>query len=346
MEERTAIVRPHYPSAESGFRSSWKRDDSTDYPVAAIPPNALAWRDRSYYPVLGRRAFFWLWGFLFTFCLSSWAGQNQVPLNPALVGARWPAFWITDPKVSPTSAGVFYFRREISISNVPAHFWVHVSADNRFLLHVNGKYVGEGPARGDLFHWRFETVDLSPFLQPGKNVLAAVVWNFGELAPVAQMTNRTGFLMQGDSDAQTSVNTGGEWRVREEPGRAAIRHNSARGYYAAGPAERIDGRVLDWDWDQAGTDSSDWTAPRLLGHASSREAQDSNNSWELIQDSLPPMEHRPADVGVTVRAEGLSPTPDFPASPLKIPPNFSSHASTRSSGIADCLPRVDGERRP
>jgi alpha-L-rhamnosidase len=253
--------------------------------------------------------------------LSAWAQQSEVPLNPELIAARWPAFWIAAPNAAPTSAGVFYFRREISVPSVPAHFWVHVSADNRFLLHVNGKYVAEGPARGDLFHWRFETVDLSPFLRPGKNTIAAVVWNFGELAPVAQMTNRTGFLMQGDTAAEAAINTGADWRVREEPGRAAIKHSTARGYYAAGPAEKIDGRILDLAWDQAETSSSGWQTPRLLGHAATREAQDSGNSWELMQDPLPPMEHRLVDAGITVRVDGLPSATDFPSSSLTIPSN-------------------------
>src|SRR4051812_46419263 len=147
---------------------------------------------------------------------------TTLPLNPKLVAAQWPASWIASANVPGGVPGVFYFRREISLPSVPAHFWVHVTADNRFLLHVNGKYAAEGPARGDLFHWRFETVDLAPLLQPGRNVLAAVVWNFGELAPVAQISNRTGFLMQGDREAEASINTGKDWQIRQENGRAAL----------------------------------------------------------------------------------------------------------------------------
>ena len=52
-----------------------------------------------------------------------------------------------------------------------------------------------GPARGDLHHWRYESVDIARHLKAGKNVLAAVVWNFGELAPEAQITNQTGLLV-------------------------------------------------------------------------------------------------------------------------------------------------------
>src|SRR6516225_1456648 len=163
----------------------------------------------------------WLSLFLST-CFPLFAlEQVDRPLNPELVGSRWPAYWIASATEGGTSAGVFCFRKEITIRSTPEHFWVHVSADNRFLLHVNGKYAAEGPARGDLFHWRFETVDLAPLLQPGRNVLAAIVWNFGEQSPVAQMSSRTGFLMQGDTQAETAANTGGDWRVRQEGGRAA-----------------------------------------------------------------------------------------------------------------------------
>ena len=56
-----------------------------------------------------------------------------------------------------------------------------------------------GPARGDSLHWRFETLDLASFLHAGKNVVAAVAWNFAEMSPVAQMSSCTGFLLQGDT---------------------------------------------------------------------------------------------------------------------------------------------------
>ncbi|HVT97238.1 MAG TPA: hypothetical protein VHE33_06995 [Acidobacteriaceae bacterium] len=244
--------------------------------------------------------------------------QAAGPLDPHLVASKWPASWISSPSASPRAPGVFYFRRELTLTGVPAHYWVHVTADNRFILHVNGKYAGEGPARGDLFHWRFETIDLAPLLHSGSNILAAVVWNFGEAAPVAQMTNRTGFLMQGDTEAESAVNTGSNWRVRQEAGRSELGHAGTHEYYAAGPAEKIDGRTLDWTWDQPGDDSA-WETPRLIGRAATREAQDADNNWELVQDPLPPMEHRLVDAGVPVRADGLPSLPDFPAAPLEIP---------------------------
>jgi len=234
------------------------------------------------------------------------AAQNPAPLNNALLASHWKAEWIASPKVAVTAPGVFAFRKSITLAKVPEHYWVHVSADNRFLLHVNGAYVGEGPARGDLMHWRFESYDLAPFLKAGENVLAALVWNYADEAPVAQISSHTGFLMQGDTEAEAAANTDASWQVRTEKGRTTMGHNGLRDYYAAGPAERIDGRLLDWRWDAIESTAKDWAPARSLWHAATREAQDSPTIWELEQDRLPAMEHRAVSAGKLVRVDGAA----------------------------------------
>ncbi|WP_229206171.1 hypothetical protein [Dyadobacter fermentans] len=75
--------------------------------------------------------------------------------------------------------GVYKFRKTIELNAKPASFFVHVSADNRYKPFVNGKHVSQGPARGDLYFWNFETVDIAPYLNAGSNTVAAVVWNEG-----------------------------------------------------------------------------------------------------------------------------------------------------------------------
>jgi hypothetical protein len=78
---------------------------------------------------------------------------------------RWTAQWISHPTAPQREPGVFHFRKIAQFRKIPEHLVVYVSADNRFLLYVNGKRAGEGPARGDLMHWRYETFDLAPFLR-------------------------------------------------------------------------------------------------------------------------------------------------------------------------------------
>src|SRR5690606_27868062 len=104
----------------------------------------------------------------------------------------WNAKWIGYPDSDGDAYEVLFFRKTVVLDDVPEVFPVHVSADNRYRLFVNGESVSTGPARGDLDHWRYETVDLAPHLRTGENILAAIVWNYAELRPVAQISLRTG----------------------------------------------------------------------------------------------------------------------------------------------------------
>ena len=108
----------------------------------------------------------------------SLAGYQEELLNPALRTGYWSAHWIACPNVAPNAYGVYHFRKQVVLKEQPTHYVVHVSADNRYKLYVNGQLVSLGPARCDIYNWNFETVDLAPYLHEGKNSLAAVVWNY------------------------------------------------------------------------------------------------------------------------------------------------------------------------
>jgi hypothetical protein len=107
--------------------------------------------------------------------------------DTSLLRNTWSAKWIAVPGAPPAEYGVYHFRRAFELAVKPDKFIVHVSGDNRYQLYVNGTRVVWGPARGDLFHWRYESVDIAGLLRAGRNVLAAVVWNFADMAPEARM---------------------------------------------------------------------------------------------------------------------------------------------------------------
>ncbi len=121
----------------------------------------------------------------------------------------WPAQWIDVPGASPQDYGVYHFRRTFDLSVAPARFAIHVSADNRYELYVNGTLVAWGPARADLYHWRYETVDVAGQLHAGRNAFAAVVWNDGPGRAVAQVSNQTGFVLQ---TADATLNSDAAWK--------------------------------------------------------------------------------------------------------------------------------------
>ena len=100
--------------------------------------------------------------------LGGLSGQAQ-----DLVSSEWPAKWISVPETGALDYGVYYFRKDVNLPAVPAHYLVHVTGDNRYKLYVNETLVSMGPAKGDNTHWNYETVDLAPYLNGGRNVIAA-----------------------------------------------------------------------------------------------------------------------------------------------------------------------------
>ncbi|MBS1872638.1 MAG: family 78 glycoside hydrolase catalytic domain [Acidobacteria bacterium] len=224
------------------------------------------------------------------------AAATALAANPELLTNSWSARWITAPGATRTEFGVYHFRRSFTLASAPSSFVVHVSGDNRYRLYLNGVSVSEGPARGDLYHWRYETVDLAPRLKAGRNVLAAVVWNFGPDAPLAQNTNETGFLLQGDTAAERVVDTGAEWRAAIDTAYSPIPVRMGRdvsGYYVVGPGERVDAAKHPWGWETADFDDSSWAKARVIEQAAPRGANDAHTFWMMVPRTIPPMEESP-----------------------------------------------------
>src|SRR6266566_4715946 len=89
------------------------------------------------------------------------ATNVSAQLPPEALKGLWHAQWITSPNAPQRDSVVLHFRKMFELAQIPEHFVAHVSADNQFILWVNQKEVGRGPALSDLAHWRYETYDLA-----------------------------------------------------------------------------------------------------------------------------------------------------------------------------------------
>jgi len=256
----------------------------------------------------------------------------------------WPAQWITSPSAPQRDGVVLRFRKVVELSTVPEHFVVHVSADTQYILCVNQKEVGRGPALGDLAHWKYETYDLATFLHGGKNVVAATVWNFGTLTPLAQISDRTAFVLGGDTEAERTVDTNTTWEVEEDKGIEALptRSTMKKYYYVAEPGERIDGSSFDWSWDEAPSQNGKWEQAASIGNAIVRGAVLQNINWQLTPDLLPPMQMDAVPIGRVVRASGIQlPVPsDFPGQQFEIPAHSSVSLLLDQSRLTTAYPEL------
>lgn len=191
---------------------------------------------------------------------------------------------------------------------VRARLVVHVSADSRYLFYCNGGLVGRGPARGDVRHHFYESHDLSAHLQPGSNVLAALVLDLSRVAhqpralgaPGAIMTHAGGFLLEGQLETGSApperLDTGlAGWRVQIDTAfrfqNDGTRFEGYHGYF-----EHRVGRDLPAGWTAPSFDDSGWPTATTLYEAERLEnRRDPASPYGLLPRMIPPLEESRAE---------------------------------------------------
>jgi len=223
-------------------------------------------------------------------------------------GRPWNANWIAAQNDPGTGYGVYYFRKKIDLAVKPGRFIIHVSADNRYKLYVNGTLLSLGPARGDTYYWNYETIDLAPYLRAGSNIVAALVYNEAEHRPEAQITVRTAFIIQGNTAEEEILNTNTTWKCFRDKGYQPI-----GGFFAASSGELVDMRQSVKGWTASDFDDSNWPHAANLFQGHTKGLSD-GFGWMLVPSSLPQMELTVQRLPVVRKATGISPPPTFPAS--------------------------------
>jgi len=273
-------------------------------------------------------------------------------ISPELLQKQWKAQWITGPGVAinrfnATSDltlrdyGVFKFRKTIELKDKPASFVVHVSADNRYKLFVNGKQVSQGPARGDLYFWNFETIDIASYLATGSNTISAVVWNDGRNKPEAQITYLTAFILQGNSDAEEIINTNDSWKTVKDESYQPLPVR-VPGYYVAGPAELIDMNKHVKGWNKPDYDDSKWVKARVIGPAVTKQTAVNSTGWMLVPSPIPQMEMTMQRLSAVRKTDGVQVPAGFPSAKTKvtIPPNSKATILLDQGFLTNAYPTV------
>jgi hypothetical protein len=237
------------------------------------------------------------------------AGQKQkrgsTVVNPDTVGLpyeelalySWSARWIWAPGEYDARFAVAYFRREFEVDDpAAAELVLHVSADSRYCLAVNGEFFGRGPARSNLDHYNFETYDVCSRLRRGRNVLAVQVLFYGLHGPVAEMHSPdVALIVQGTlKTPRGSINldTGPQWQALADTAYSP-RHCEPIGFqgsdptkpgcFMVNPLERLDGSKFPWGWQDVGYDASSWPAAEFAsGPGRGRYMQFPNDRWRLM----------------------------------------------------------------
>lgn len=254
------------------------------------------------------------WSLLIVLCfIASVLNAQDQPVNPELLKAPWNAHWISGKGVLQREYGVYHFRKIFTLSQKPARFIINISADNRYRLFVNGQPVCNGPARGDLYNWYFETVDIARYLKPGANIIAAQVWNMGTYAPVAQISNQTALVVQGNTDAEKMVNTNASWKVLVNKAYTPCSTDNAermKTYMVIGPGDEVDASKYPWGWEQAAFNDSKWASCLNVADAVTA-GNGTDNIWTLVPRTIPFMQETKQRMPLVRRSTSINATANF-----------------------------------
>lgn len=157
---------------------------------------------------------------------------------------EWPCSWIHAVE-RIESPSILYFRLRFSI-NQTSSFLVHMTADERYRFFLDGVEVAEGPERGDIRHWFFDTFEVG--LEPGEHVFLAQVNALGHAAMRSQMSLRPGFFFCPETGPELELLGSGResapWEYYLESG-YSFEEPFTNEAYSVGWNCIHDGRVID-----------------------------------------------------------------------------------------------------
>jgi hypothetical protein len=145
------------------------------------------------------------------------------------------------------------FRRGFALDAVPATALLHLFADTRYRIWVNGTVAGYGPARFVPSHPEADAIDLAPWLRTGANTVLVEVNHRGASAYDA-LPSIGGFIAWGAAGA-ADLATPGAWRCRVAE---AWDGEAPCWSFAQGPIEICDTRQLPAAWYQPGEGGAGW----------------------------------------------------------------------------------------
>lgn len=97
--------------------------------------------------------------------------------------SEWKAHWINQEECQSTTNTWLAFRKTVDIETVPSSLTARIAVDSKYWLWINGQPVvfegglKRGPSPTGTY---YDSVEIAPYLEKGKNSIAVLVWHFGK----------------------------------------------------------------------------------------------------------------------------------------------------------------------
>ncbi len=177
---------------------------------------------------------------------------------------EWKANWIWNGNDLEKNQWVC-FRKKFVLEDIYDEAIMHITADSRYQLFINGKEIHMGPARSWPVKQDYDVFSVQNDLQLGENVIAVLVNFYGE-STSQYVHGRGGLLAQldflMDEEVQCTVATDETWKWAIHLGYVGkyCRINVAQPWI-----EVFDAAAFDSDWMNLDYDDSKWTNTDVIG---------------------------------------------------------------------------------
>lgn len=158
-----------------------------------------------------------------------------------------------------------YFRRAFDAPAAIRRATLLITADSAYELHLNGVFLGRGPARGFPFAYGYDIYDVTSALAPGENALAVLAQHLGDHT-MTYIRGRAGLLCELHIETGTGevlrLGTDASWRTAPC---TAFNCAAPRISVQLGFEEQYDARLAEEGWTERGFDDAGWTAAEIIG---------------------------------------------------------------------------------
>ncbi|HCD34227.1 MAG TPA: hypothetical protein DER01_17580, partial [Phycisphaerales bacterium] len=277
----------------------------------------------------------------------------------------WDAKWVWCPGRQVAPFQRCFFRLDFTLEQA-GYLKLHLSADSRYKLYINGQLLGVGPAAGDFFNYHYDSFGFEQKikLNPRKYQLVVEVLSFGKNGPINEMHARGALMVHGavldDNEnvlvpVSTKDGDQSQWRVLEDPtfgtqergGVTADTDKPFRFYWALGYTEAIDLTKMAEDPLTLPMDDLRWQLTQYVCpvYRRSDPVNDYPAPWLLVPSVIPQPELgqqmflqvvRHSDNATRSDWEGLI----FEGKPVTVPANTSLRVIFDQGQLTTAYPQI------